>query len=62
MDQTLLVSNIPITIFIAQSGKGLTISSLLIDFDPLPFKGGYVVQVNDTYIDVDYQVGSRSSI
>ena len=68
IDQTLLVGNNPMTIFLAQYGQGLTISSLSIDFDPLPFTGGYVIQITDTYIDlqievhhginIQYQVGS----
>ena len=67
-DQTFLIGTVPMTMFIAQFGQGLTIRSLSIDFDPLPFTGGYVVNVSDAFIDIQiqpphqidvaYQVGS----
>ncbi len=43
-------------------GSGVTISSLSIDFDPLSFTGGYVVNVNDNYIDVEVQPPHRADI
>ena len=52
VEQTFLVGNAPIQILLVQFCQGVTISSLSIDFDPLPFTAGYVVNVNDTYIDI----------
>lgn len=51
-DRTFLIGIAPMTIFIAQFGDGLTIRSLSIDFNPLPFTGGYVINVTDTSIDL----------
>ena len=61
-DQTFLIGNVPMTIFIAQFGEGLTIRSLSIDFDPLPFTGGYVVNVSDTSIDIQIQPPHRIDV
>ncbi len=55
IDQTFLIGNVPLTIFSVLYCNGLTISSFSIDFDPLPFTAGYVVNVNNTYIDVQVQ-------
>ena len=52
MSETLLVGNNPIFIFTAEYCQGITIRSFSIDFDPLPFTAGYVVNVNNTYIDI----------
>jgi hypothetical protein len=52
IDQTLLIGTAPISIFFAKYCNGLKINSLSIDFDPLPFTAGYVVNVNKTYLDV----------
>jgi hypothetical protein len=53
MDQTLLIGTAPVSIFLAKYCQGLTISSLSIDYYPRPFTAGYVVRVNNTYLDVD---------
>ena len=50
------------SIFFVQYCQGLTISSLSIDFDPFPFTAGYVVNVNDTYLDVQVQPPHRTDI
>ncbi len=55
IDQTYLIGNVPLTIFSILYCNGLTISSFSIDFDPLPFTAGYVVNVSNTYIDVQVQ-------
>jgi hypothetical protein len=60
--QTLLVGTSPIIIFFGEYCNGLTIRSLLIDFDPLPFTAGYVVNVNDTYLDVHVQPPHQTDI
>ena len=57
-----LVGNVPMILFFAQYCHGLTIRSLSIDFDPLPFTTGYVVNVNDTYLDVRVQPPHRVDI
>jgi hypothetical protein len=62
MDQTFLVGNVPITLFFTEYCNGLTIRSLSIDFDPLPFTAGYVVAVNDTYLDIQVQPPHRTDI
>ena len=50
------------TVFTVQNGVGLIISSLSIDFDPLPFTGGYIVNVTDTYVDIKIQLPHQISI
>jgi hypothetical protein len=62
MDQTLLIGNAPIIIFFAEYCNGLTIRSLSVDFNPLPFTAGYVVNVNNTYLDVQVQLLHRTDI
>ncbi|CAF4327041.1 unnamed protein product, partial [Rotaria sordida] len=52
MQQTLLLGNSPAAIFKPFHYQGLTITSLAIDFDPLPFTAGYVVNVSTSYLDV----------
>ncbi|CAF1467412.1 unnamed protein product [Rotaria sordida] len=43
IDKTFLIGNSPSSIFSIKSCQGLIITSLSIDFDPLPFTAGYVV-------------------
>jgi hypothetical protein len=62
IDQTFLIGNVPITIFWVVFGTGVTIRSLSIDFDPLSFTAGYVVNVNDAYIDVRVQPPHRADV
>jgi hypothetical protein len=62
MDKTFLVGNFPIQILLVEYCQGTTISSLSIDFDPLPFTAGYVVNVNDTFIDVQVKPPHRADI
>lgn len=52
IDKTFLIGNCPSSIFTIQYCQGLTISSLSIDFDPLPFTAGYVINVTNTYLDL----------
>lgn len=52
IDKTFLIGNVPTSIFSIQSGQNLTISHLSIDFDPLPFTAGYVLNVTHTYLDL----------
>ncbi|CAF1144932.1 unnamed protein product [Rotaria sp. Silwood1] len=52
MQQTLLLGNSPSAMFKPFHCQGLTITSLAIDFDPLPFTAGYVVSANTSYLDV----------
>ncbi len=61
-DQTLLLGTVSMTVFTVQNGVGLIISSLSIDFDPLPFTGGYIVSVTDTYVDIKIQPPHQISI
>ena len=62
MDRTLLVGNSIMSIFYGAYCDGLTIASLSIDFDPLPFTAGYVVNVTDSYLDVQIQPPHRADI
>ena len=55
IDQTFLIGNRPTSIFTIQSCQGLTIGFLSIDFDPLPFTAGYVIDVNKTFLDLQVQ-------
>ncbi|CAF1469478.1 unnamed protein product [Rotaria sp. Silwood1] len=52
MQQTLLVGNLPVAMLKPLNCRGVTISSLAIDFDPLPFTAGYVMNVNTSYLDL----------
>jgi hypothetical protein len=52
IDKTFLIGYNEVTIFSAQYCQGLKLTSFSIDYNPLPFTAGYVVDVNDTYLDV----------
>ena len=52
MQQTLLLGTIPTPVFLLRYCQQLTITALSVDFDPLPFTAGYVVNVTDTYLDL----------
>ena len=51
-DQTFLIGTNPVSIFFAQRCHGLKFTLFSIDYDPLPFTAGYVVDVHEKYIDV----------
>ena len=51
-DNTFLIGYNEVIIFLAQYCKGLKLTSFSIDYNPLPFTAGYVVDVNDKYLDV----------
>ena len=55
MEQTLLIGTTTASIFFGKYCQGLTISSLSIDYYPRPFTAGYIVNVNDSYLDVKIQ-------
>lgn len=52
MEQTLLLGRAPTNIFVMINCQRLTIGSFAIDFNPLPFTAGYVVNVASSYLDV----------
>ena len=52
IDQTFLIGYNQVSIFSAQYCQGLKLTSFSIDYNPLPFTAGYVVNVNDKYLDV----------
>ena len=52
MQQTLLLGHAPTTIFVMMNCQRLTIGSFAIDFNPLPFTAGYVVNVASSYLDM----------
>lgn len=62
IDQTFLIGNRPTSIFTIQSCHGLTIGFLSIDFDPLPFTAGYVVDVNQTFLDLQVQPPHQTDV
>ena len=51
-DNTFLIGYNEVSIFFAQYCEGLKLTSFSIDYNPLPFTAGYVVDVNDKYLDV----------
>jgi len=55
MDQTLLIGTASISIFLGKSCQGLTIRLLSIDYYPRPFTAGYIVRVNNSYLDVEIE-------
>jgi hypothetical protein len=62
IDQTWLIGTGPISIFSVKYCNGIKITSLSIDFDPLPFTAGYVVNVNNSYLDVQVQPPHQTDI
>ena len=52
IDRTLLIGNSPSSIFYTEFCQGVTIRSLSVDYDPLPFTAGYILHVNQTYLDL----------
>ena len=52
IDRTFLIGSNQLAIFNAEYCQGLTLTSFSIDYDPLPFTAGYVVDVNDQYLDI----------
>jgi hypothetical protein len=52
IDQTFLIGYNEIAIFFVQYCQGIKLTSFSIDYDPFPFTAGYVVDVNDQYLDV----------
>jgi hypothetical protein len=52
IDQTFLIGNSPSSIFLVEFSQDLIITSLSIDSDPLPFTAGYIIHVNETYLDL----------
>ncbi len=53
MDKTFLIGCNPIEIFSVYQCQGLKITLFSIDYNPLPFTAGYVVDVNKTYLDIE---------
>jgi hypothetical protein len=62
MQQTLLLGTVPTSIFLLYSCQQLTVTSLSIDFNPLSFTAGYVVNVTDTYLDLQVQPPHQADI
>ncbi len=52
VDNTFLIGYNEVTIFSAQYCEGLKLTSFSIDYNPLPFTAGYIVDVNDKYLDL----------
>jgi hypothetical protein len=62
IDKTLLIGNSPSSIFFVEFCQGLIITSLSIDYDPLPFTAGYVIHVNETYLDLEVKPPHQTNI
>lgn len=52
MNETFLIGYEQIAIFNIRNSQRIKLTAFSIDYDPLPFTAGYVVDVNDTYLDV----------
>ncbi len=52
IDKTFIIGRDSVGIFVVLYGQGVKLTSFSIDFDPLPFTAGYVIDVNDKYLDV----------
>jgi hypothetical protein len=62
MHQTLVLGTVPTLIFQPYSCQQLTITSLSIDFDPLSFTAGYVINVTNTSLDLQVQPPHQADI
>jgi hypothetical protein len=62
MSQTLLLVHSPIALFQIVSSQQLTIALFAIDFNPLPFTAGYVVNVASSYLDVQVVSPHRADV
>ncbi len=62
MQQTLLLVNSSSGVFWIQNSQTVMISLLAIDFDPLPFTAGYVVNVTSNYLDVQIVPPHRADV
>ncbi|CAF3647645.1 unnamed protein product [Rotaria socialis] len=51
-DQTYLIGYNQVSMFFTQYCQALTLTSFSIDYNPLPFTAGYVVNVDDKYLDI----------
>ena len=52
IDRTFLIGHNEVSIFSGQYCQGLKLTSFSIDYNPLPFTAGFVVNVDDQYLDV----------
>jgi hypothetical protein len=52
IDQIFLIGYNQVSIIFAQFCQGLKLTSFSIDYNPLPFTAGYVVHVDDKYLDI----------
>ncbi len=52
IDQTFLIGHFQGIMLFTQLGQGIKLTSFSIDYDPLPFTAGYVVDVNEKYLDL----------
>lgn len=60
--ETFLIGTSKMFLFFAQYCNGLIIQGLSIDFNPLPFTAGYVVNVDDTYLDIQVQAPHQADV
>lgn len=52
IDRTFLIANDSIAVFVVLASQRVTLTSFSIDYNPLPFTAGYVVNGNNDHIDV----------
>lgn len=62
IDQTFLIGINPIGIFSAHFCNGLTLVSFSIDYDPLRFTAGYVVNVDRNFLDIQVVPPHRTDV
>jgi hypothetical protein len=61
-DQTLLLGHFEGVMLFIRECQNLTLTLFSIDFNPLPFTAGYVVDVNDTYLDIEVAPPHRTDV
>ena len=52
IDQTFFIVNDTVAVFVAQASQRLKLTSFSVDYNPLPFTAGYLVDVTNEYLDV----------
>jgi hypothetical protein len=62
MHETLLLGTSSTSIFSPSYFQQLTITSLSIDFNPLPFTAGFVVNVTNTYLDLQVKSPHKADV
>jgi hypothetical protein len=62
MDKTLLVGTMPTNILVIYTSQQILLTSLAFDVIPFSFTGGYVVNITDTYLDLQVQPPHQADV